>query len=237
MECARRHHRVIALVAALACAAGVPAAMARSRGDLLRATQNCVAAAKQHRSLPSGCKYSSPRGYVVFEEHNQEYLFVPTAIITGIEDPKILAPKALPYWRYAWGQAKRYFHGRSPWQIGLAINSKTGRSQDQLHIHMTCMKKTVGDALHRAHISSTAWSKISLAGHTYYARHVKSLKGGHDPFRMVYSKIGSKRSVMEQETIVVTGAKSGYYILNDFTHSTNRAHGEELLDSHCGKKK
>lgn len=128
----------------------------RSRDNLLKAMQKCAAAA-QHAGaeLPRPCEYVSQLGFVIMKESQKEHLFVPTAVLKGVEDPAITGHNAEPYWRYAWGQARRYFRGRKPWQIGLPINSKAGRSQDQLHIHMACMKKSVSDALHHAHISNT----------------------------------------------------------------------------------
>ncbi|HML30711.1 MAG TPA: CDP-diacylglycerol diphosphatase [Hyphomicrobium sp.] len=224
-----------AIVSGLTVTAAAPVATAQqSRDGLLKGMQKCVAAA-QHAGthLPRPCEYVSTRGFVVMKERQKEHLFVPTATLAGVEDPTILHSNARPYWLYAWSQARHYFRSRKPWQIGLAINSKAGRSQDQLHIHMACMKKSVSDALHHAHISNT-WSKITLGQHTYFVRHVPRLAGENDPFRLVYRKVRSKASQMQYQTIVVTGAATGFYILNDYLHQTNRGHGEELLDKSCG---
>ena len=197
--------------------------------------QKCVAASQHTGGLPHPCEFVSKRGFVVMKEAHQEHLFVPTAVVTGVEDPAIVASNARPYWLYASEQVTRHFKGRAPWQVGLAINSKAGRSQDQLHIHMTCIKKTVSDALHHAKISS-AWSDVSLGGHTYHVRHVTSLTGGNDPFRLVYHQVHANPSQMQYQTIIVTGAQTGFYVLNDYKHRSNRGHGEELLDSRCANK-
>lgn len=233
----RRHLDIACagLVTVLACSALLPSAIAQSAADnLLKAMQKCVAAAKQGAKLPGKCEFVSPRGFIVLKEAYQEHLFVPTAVVRGVEDPKIVAPNAKPYWLYAWVQARRYFKTRSVWQIGLAINSKFGRSQNQLHIHMVCIKKSVSDALHRARISST-WSQIALGGHTYFVKHVTSLAGSHDPFRLVFRKVHSRQHQMQYQTIVVTGAKTGFNVLNDYAKPGSRGHGEELLDRHCGR--
>lgn len=214
----------------LAASAG---AAQRSRDGLLKAMQACDAAHRAGAHLPKGCEYASSNGFVVFKEAQKEHLFVPSAVLKGVEDPALLRNNARPYWLYAWGEGRRYFRSKKPWQIGLAINSKVGRSQDQLHIHLACMKKAVSDALHHARISSK-WTKLALGGHTYFVRHVKSLAGANDPFRLVYRKVRYRPSQMQYQTIVVTGAKSGYYVLNDYLHKANRGHGEELLDKRCG---
>lgn len=235
--CSHLTQTCAALIIALSCAAAAPSAMAQSSRDkLLKATQKCVAAAHQGSGrLPVPCEFVSQRGFVVMKEAHQEHLFVPTAPVSGVEDPAVVASKARPYWLYAWKQVTRYFHGRPHWQLGLAINSKAGRSQDQLHIHMTCIKKPVSDALHQAHISA-AWSDISLAGRKYHARHVTSLTGRNDPFRLVYQIVHSNPQQMQYQTIVVTGARTGFYVLNDYKHQSNRGHGEELLDSRCATR-
>lgn len=227
--------RSAALSALLAWVAAPPATALTSRDNLVKAMRACVAASQQGTArLPAPCEFVSARGFVVMKEAHQEHLFVPTALVSGIEDPALVAANARPYWLYAWQQARHHFHGRSPWQVGLAINSKAGRSQDQLHIHITCMKKAVSDALHRAKISS-AWSNVWLGGHTYAVRHVTRLTGSQNPFRLVYRKIGSRRFQMQYQTIVVTGARTGFYVLSDYAHRGDRGHGEELLDSRCAR--
>jgi CDP-diacylglycerol pyrophosphatase len=223
-----------ALATALVCFLAPRSATAAAPPDaLLKAMQNCVAASKRGAGLPKGCELVSPHGFVVLKEAGKEHLFVPTAVIRGVEDPKVVAPNR-PYWLYAWVEAKRYFRTRAVWQIGLAINSKFGRSQNQLHIHMVCMSKKVSDALHHARISSK-WSTIVLGGHTYFVKHVTSLAGSQDPFRLVFRKVHSKQHQMQYQTIVVTGAKRGFYILNDCARPGSRGHGEELLDRQCGR--
>lgn len=216
-----------------AARAEAPITAQHGRDGLLKAMQKCVAAHHAGGPLPKPCEHVSSRGYVVMKETRKEHLFVPTMVLKGVEDPAILKNNARPYWLYAWAQARRYFKADKPWQIGLAINSKVGRSQDQLHIHMACMKRSVSNALHHARLSSS-WSKLSLGKHTYFVRHVPNLAGANDPFRLVYRKVRSKAGQMQYQTIVVTGAKTGYYVLNDYLHQANRGHGEELLDKGCG---
>ena len=72
-----------------------------------------------------------------------QMLAIPTRRITGIEDPQMLAPDAPPVFAVAWG-AKTLVEARLdralPREaVGLAINSKWARSQDQLHVHVDCM--------------------------------------------------------------------------------------------------
>ena len=189
--------------------------------SLLEAMRHCLKAHHGNK-LPHYCKYVA-KDFVVIKPNSPHHLLVPTTTITGVEDPKLLPPKH-PYWKYAWNEAKRYVPRHRPYQIGLAINSKHGRSQNQLHIHIACIKKTVSDALHHAKISSKWSHRIKLDNHYFYAIHVKSLDKP-DPFQVVHQKVGAK---MQDQTIVVTGASGGFYILD------GRGHGEALLDKSCG---
>lgn len=62
-----------------------------------------------------------------------QFLLIPTARISGIEDPAILAPDAPNYWAHAW-DARSFvedrLHKTLPRNaVSLAINSRDGRSQ------------------------------------------------------------------------------------------------------------
>jgi CDP-diacylglycerol pyrophosphatase len=81
-------------------------------------------------------------------------LVVPTQPIVGIEAPELLKAPAETYWQAAVA-ARRFVvsaaHSRIRTdQIGLAVNSKGSRTQDQLHIHVDCARGDVLSAL-RAH--------------------------------------------------------------------------------------
>jgi CDP-diacylglycerol pyrophosphatase len=106
-------------------------------------------------------------GYAVLKDiaGTTQYLLIPTSRITGIESPAILAPDATNYFAAAW--RARYFveeraGGSLPrdW-VSLAINSEVGRSQNQLHIHIDCIRADVHEELtqHAAEIRAT-WAPV-----------------------------------------------------------------------------
>src|SRR5579862_7767600 len=81
------------------------------------------------------------KGYVVLKDivGDTQYLVMPTAKITGIEDPAVLAPGATNYFAAAWS-ARHYTVDVAKAALprdglSLAINSQYGRTQNQLHIH------------------------------------------------------------------------------------------------------
>ncbi len=76
-----------------------------------------------------------------------QYLLMPTAKITGIESPQVLKPDTSNFFALAW-QARHFMADNSVNRfddavISLAINSEYGRTQNQLHIHISCLQPAV----------------------------------------------------------------------------------------------
>jgi CDP-diacylglycerol pyrophosphatase len=211
----------------------------------------CVPDEQQHGD-PAPCAQvdisaGEQRGFAVLEDITgaTQYLLIPTARLTGIESPAILAPDATNYFAEAW-RARFLVEERAgrtlprDW-VSLAINSEVGRSQNQLHIHIDCIRADVRDALtqHATEIGAT-WTPfpIPLAGHRYLAIAIR----GDDldavnPFTLLADGVAGARADMGQETMVVVGAvfadgQPGFVVLADHTDAAagDAASGEELQD-------
>jgi CDP-diacylglycerol pyrophosphatase len=194
------------------------------------------------------------RGFAVLKDLAglTQYLVIPTRRIEGIESPELLAPNAPNYWQDAW-QARRFVIAAAAAplardDIGLAVNSRFARSQDQLHIHVDCMQPDVKEALHdHAAEIGEAWSPLdaSLAGNRYVVRRLAGTElGDSDPFRLLADGLADAREHMGEETLVVTGTifgdgSPGFYLLSDRTDlaAGHRAGGEQLLDHACALAK
>ena len=105
-----------------------------------------------------------------------QMLAIPTRRITGIEDPQMLAPDAPPVFAVAWGAktlVEERLHRTLPREaVGLAINSKWARSQQQLHVHVDCMAIPVMKALTEyASAFDSQWRAMTvpLQGRVYFA--------------------------------------------------------------------
>jgi CDP-diacylglycerol pyrophosphatase len=72
------------------------------------------------------------------EKYKYNLLAIPRARVTGVECPDIWGPKAFNLWKPAWEEATTRFKGVD---VMLGINSKPGRKQDQLHIHLTSLQQ------------------------------------------------------------------------------------------------
>jgi CDP-diacylglycerol pyrophosphatase len=66
-------------------------------------------------------------------------------------------------------------HGIRRGAIGLALNPRRARSQDQLHIHIECLRTDVAHALQTAapRIRDT-WSSVDVGAWAYEAMRVKT---------------------------------------------------------------
>lgn len=153
------------------------------------------------------------------ENHKYNLLVIPTARITGIECDQILNPKdVLNLWSAAWGKAKEQF-GKSlkPTEWMLGINSKFGRSHNQLHVHLTGVDKNIRtqlDKLTNVPTDLTKWndSLYVLGDHAYRIVKVKSLET--NPFTLLQDHVAQKfKDRFDQSLVVVADARDGYYLI------------------------
>jgi len=200
---------------------------------------------------PAPCLEVSRRGgYAVLRnpQASTEVLLVPTVQVVGIESPDLEAPGAPNYWQAAW-DSRRYFEeraGRSVPRddIGMAVNSVFGRSQDQLHIHIDCVSPDVKVAL-AAHADEIGevWAPLSfdLAGRTYRARRViGEALGVRDPFKLLATGDPEAGADMGRQTLAVVGirfadGRPGFVLLAATGGTPENPDGasESLLDHSC----
>jgi CDP-diacylglycerol pyrophosphatase len=195
-----------------------------------------------------------PRGYAVLKDivGATQYLLIPTAPIAGIESPELLQPGATNYFAAAW-RSRTFVEQRAgrvlprDW-VSLAINSATGRTQNQLHIHIDCVREDVRQALseHASELGAS-WAPfpVPLAGHRYSAVSVQGDDlDGLDPFTMLADGLAGARADMGSETLVVVGmgeggvgadGRPGFVILAGRADPAagNLGTGEELQDHSC----
>ena len=232
---------VIALVALLF---GVRHAAADADALWYIISEQCVPDQQQF-GLPKPCDLVDlAAGYVVLKDRvgDTQFLVMPTARISGIESPEILAPDAPNYWSAAW-QARRFVEERAhralPREaISLAINSPSGRTQNQLHIHVDCVRSDVQTALREsADAIGSTWAPlpVRLAGHDYMAMRLTQRElAGTNPFVLLADGIPGARGDMEHYTLVIVGDPAGFVLLaGRATGITNRGSGEELQDHAC----
>ena len=177
-----------------------------------------------------------------------QFLLIPTTPVTGIESPALLAPDASNYWAAAW-KARRFVFTRAHKElprdaIGLAINAVTTRSQNQLHIHVDCIRTDV-----RAFLAAQAndlpreWSgpNTELLGHSYWAMRLEGSElSDANPFKLLADGIPEARQDMSRWKLVVVGAsfaegREGFVLLAGHIDPAigDYGAGTELLDHAC----
>ena len=200
---------------------------------------------------PSPCALVDPAGgYVILKDlvGATQFLLMPTARIGGIESPEILAPEAPNYWDQAWS-ARRFAEMRAGKSLpreafSLAVNSWYGRTQDQLHIHIDCVRADVRDALAAERDAiPRAWTAfpVPLAGRSWRIRRVDGAElGSVNPFRLLADEDPDAATDMGRHTLVVVGMtwendQPGFVVLDDKADlpAGNLASGERLQDHDC----
>lgn len=218
-----------AAAALLAVAFTVPA-HAHDPDALWKIVHGRCVADQQTNHLPAPCaSIDLDGGSAVLKdiEGASQYLLIPTARITGIESPAILAPDAPNYFARAWAVVPLVddrLHRTLPRQdLALAINSESGRSQNQLHIHVDCIRPDIRAALdHAAPAIRTTWRTLPqrLALHRYRAIWLPgdTLADTTNPFRVLASSLADPSAEMGRHTLVLVGAsrhgRPGFILLD-----------------------
>jgi CDP-diacylglycerol pyrophosphatase len=174
-----------------------------------------------------------------------QMLAIPTRLITGIEDPQMLAPDAPKVFFGAW-KAKapieaRLHHLLPREAIAIAINSKWARSQDQFHLHVDCLAKSVAETLADDHSSlDETWRAmtIPLKGRVYFGRRVDSADlSDVAPLRLLADGVAGASAHMDAYSLAAIGAtfdgKPGFILLADQFSLEGGGHAEDLQDHDC----
>jgi CDP-diacylglycerol pyrophosphatase len=189
-------------------------------------------------------KVDAARGFVVIRAPGDvtRIIVVPTVRMTGIESPALLRESAPNYWSFAWDERHRVIAAArrelDDWtDLGMAINSQTSRTQDQLHIHVDCVDARLKRALAaNAARLTQRWATLDLPvwGRRYRVRQLGAEDLRRDVFQMVAAEIPGARRHMGRLSIAVVGDKEpggarGFAVLVNDAHG----HAEELLDHAC----
>jgi CDP-diacylglycerol pyrophosphatase len=247
-------------VATFACAAFLLSAANAAQRDLPRnalweVVHNVCVPGQSEQHNPKPCVQVDltggiERGFAIIRDPRGgiQFLLIPTTRISGIESPSVRGQEATNYFASAWEvrtHINEALHQTLPRDdVGLAINSAVSRSQDQLHIHFSCIRVDVWEALHRNEGRiGNQWSpfNVPLVGHYYIAMWVAGENlSPHNPFRLLAEKLPDAARDMGNRTLVVVGltrndGTKGFVILADQVNknSGDLANGEDLLDHAC----
>jgi CDP-diacylglycerol pyrophosphatase len=200
--------------------------------------------ASQH---PAPCaKVDETAGFVMLKDRvgPLQYLLMPIDKITGMEDPILLNPGTPNFLALAWQQ--RHFMsdklGRpiADDDILLAVNSKYGRTQNQMHIHVSCIRPDVKHRLSDLRPPPTeGWSHVpgGLLGHDYLVRRMSETElQQREAFQLLVDEVDGARGNMAYFGLAMTSLPDGDFLLlvTEFDPlRLNFASPEELQDHHC----
>jgi CDP-diacylglycerol pyrophosphatase len=240
----------VSLAAVLATAVCAPQAVADPNALWAIVNGQCVPD-QRNNGDPAPCALvdldgGEPHGYAVLKDlvGTTQYLLIPTERVGGIESSQILAADAPNYFADAW-RARSFVEQRAGRELprdwlSLAINSADARSQDQLHIHIDCVRADVRQVL-IAHADDfgTTWQRlpVTLAGQQYQAMAISGQElDAVNPFRLLADGLPAGDSMGAQSLVVVghNGAdgRPGFVLLAGRADaaSPGSGHGEDLQD-------
>lgn len=168
-------------------------------------------------------------------------LLVALARRSGVESPELLRDDEPDYFAEAWARrastiaaAGRTTAGSD--EVGLAVNSRWARSQDQLHIHIDFVRPQVRAAIRQWAAQGAAQPGIELFGHAYRITHVPGW-GRPTPFQLA-AQASDAPGQREGNTIAAVGdGGAGFYLLfgRGTPDGSDRGHAEEILQNPCGR--
>lgn len=192
----------------------------------------------------------SNRGDVILRAPNDktQVLVVPIAKTEAVKGA-MHSWKEPNFFQDAW-RARKYViaaahHRLADHDIGLALNARPMRSQDQLHIHVDCVAQVTTNQLrrHDDEVYPGQWSKLRfpLMGRYYWAMRLSSDLGRNDVVALAADLFELSPGAFESIGLaviprLVEKEPLGFYLLADqyIPHrDPNGGYGEALLDHTC----
>jgi CDP-diacylglycerol pyrophosphatase len=234
------------------CAQSTQRAHNDPKNRLWSLVSKCPTDSKCQAHCDPNCRHVDDKNrYLVAKDWSEAkpvaYLIIPTVEMPGIESEEIFKEPFLNLWEFGW-QASKQCLGRQDFQLGLAINSQYGRSENQLHIHVSCVHPDVSAALKQndqkiKHGDPAHPFELKLRGHVYEVVRVTGLEGDRSPFQVVRGFPHAKDHMADQSIAVVgTETVNEFYVLDTFHHDgtidgdpPNRGSAEKLLNQDCSE--
>ncbi|VTT28892.1 CDP-diacylglycerol pyrophosphatase [Klebsiella pneumoniae] len=207
-------------------------------------SQQCVPGQEQ-KNNPAPCRQVNIQdGFVVLKDRNGplQFLLIPVAKVSGIESQKLLNPATPNYFAEAW-RARHFMEEKRGAIIddrnyALTVNSRWGRTQNQLHIHISCLRPDIRqrlDALDKT--LSAQWQSQQLGEHQYQLRIITRDEFKRtSPFIRIANELPGAREEMGSYGIAIAALGDGKRVLMVVKRNLlllNRASAEELQDHSC----
>lgn len=207
-------------------------------------SQQCVPG-QQQRNDPAPCqRVDLDAGYVTLKDRNGslQYLLMPVARISGIESPALRDPATPNFFALAWQQrallTMRHGSAVPDSVISLTINSEYGRTQNQLHIHISCLRPEVRRQLDSLTPQLNArWQPQTLQQHRWLIRTLTSAElVQQSSFIRLMQEVPQAQQNMGKYGLALASLSDGRLALMAIERDwlkMNRASAEEVQEHSC----
>ncbi|GJO62991.1 putative CDP-diacylglycerol pyrophosphatase [Mycobacterium marinum] len=150
-----------------------------------------------------------------------QFLLLPLARVSGIEDRALQEPSTGKYLYEAWADrfavTARLYNALPESHLVLTINAKSARSQDQLHIHISCSSPATLATLKEVNAADYVhWKQlpVDLGGHSYHvlAVNTDTLKS-KNLFRDIHDKVAADGKKMENASVALANVAPDRFLL------------------------
>jgi CDP-diacylglycerol pyrophosphatase len=150
-----------------------------------------------------------------------QFLLLPLARVTGTEDPALQESTGRNYLAGAWAArflvTSRLNNALPESDVVLTINPKNARTQNQLHIHISCASPATSEILKNVDASQHVhWNRlpVDLDGHTYEALAVSRAEfESKNLFQDVYLKVTGDGKSIENAGVAVANVAPDQFLL------------------------
>jgi CDP-diacylglycerol pyrophosphatase len=236
-----------ALIGAVLASSAIAGGWSR---DALRSVVSACVVAKSTLSVSFPCtdvRLGTPEaeGYALIRSPGfaSEFLVTPLNPLDGIGSAELQTDAATGLWNTAWSARSDVAAalGRTLPRsaVALAVNGAGTRTQDHFHIHIDCVRQTVGKALaSRAAKITTKWTKFPtrLVGDSYWVRSVASsdLSDTNIARLTAESPPADGATPLDDASVAVVPAtladgSDGFFLLANWSNAS----AERILDHQC----
>jgi CDP-diacylglycerol pyrophosphatase len=202
----------------------------------------CVPASYFGLTLPCA-KVNRDRGYAVIKSpapYGLSFIVTPVVPVAGIESLATTTGDTNRLWLAAWEERdllERAAKHKINWSdVVLAVNSKSTRSQDQLHIHLGCIKSSIRDFL-AVEPSSTGenWQSAhpSSINVSFFVKLLPEEDIRRDLFKLVFDELPGGRLFAEKQTIALAGVTRGSWRGFALIVTLDAVSAEEFIARDC----
>ncbi|GGY98778.1 MULTISPECIES: CDP-diacylglycerol diphosphatase [Shewanella] len=210
-------------------------------------SERCVPDMEEH-GKPAPCsEVNESKGYVTLKDRHGilQYLLMPVDKISGVESPELLQPLTPNFFAIAWQQRALAIELMAQQQrtvpdraLSLAINSAYGRTQNQLHIHISCLRQDVRQQLDSLTPTLTSqWQQHELGPSDYLLRTLTPQQlQDESVFIRLAQELPEAADDMGHYGLALANLPNGQLVLMAIKANwltANNASAEELQDHSC----